>query len=416
MLKLYFGEFLLSPFPLELSYGKCDYGCAYCYQYLRRSHFPTHLEFSGTLNTIVRPDQYSNTIAQLITRGYPIVISNHTDPFCPSNQEYTQAIVRACIDSNVPVSFQTKTGSFLLDIAAMLPPSVFAITLTTLDENIRQEIEPGAPSVAYRLDCIEKLAGMGHGVVVYCIPYIPECVPNPAHYVSTIKNAGAEVLYTELLRFRNTHIKATNRDSLPPLIKKYFTAKRQTFTATELIAEAQAAGLITYGCAQPTPSGYPDFVRRYYNKTFPTISDFIKYAYEADEQRRAQESPDEEADVSYILFEDFADFMAPLFPDDVRVRVDDYARVIIRNNAIVNKFPHPTWGTYRDVLYAAWNPAISHCRLDTHPCFAMLCAEWDGDLVRLLDHDGNNIFVFSKRLFDSHFYVVDVDHNLWERR
>jgi DNA repair photolyase len=405
MLNPFWGEFLYSPIPLEIAYGRCDYNCRYCYELLRGSHYESHSKLTSMMNLIMKPEKFSklNTAARLIELKYPVKFSNHVDPFCPTNLDTTRVLLRACTDTGLPVSFTTKTGKGMLEIAETLQPSVFTVTVTTLDEKLRRIIEPGAPPVDFRLNSMLELTKMGHKVISILAPHFPEAVPDvkaAEEYVVAMKEAGVSAMSIEPINFRRTHMEFARKNGieLPSPIDKYFSTEPWRFDASDLYRFAEEYGLEVYGYWWPKPSGYPDIYHECYDKTFPIFQDFINECYRIDGELNE--------DIYSLHLSDFVEFMAPMLPD-FDIRVDDYVRVMLSSSRALREFDNPKYGKFVDVLASVWDPSRTRFRLDLMSCFAMVLVNKGGDLTRWVDEAGHNIYAFSGHLFADNFHIID---------
>jgi len=95
-----------------------------------------------------------------------------------------------------------------LDILTKIAETGFlnvVITLATMDENLREKIEPRASGVEQRLKVIQKLHEAGITVGVAAIPLLP-CISdsqkNLDELIKTVAERGADYVITDMLNFR----------------------------------------------------------------------------------------------------------------------------------------------------------------------------------------------------------------------
>jgi DNA repair photolyase len=172
------------PFDQSINpYRGCEHGCVYCYAR------PTHawLDLSPGLDFETRLSYKLNAAEQLEQElrkpGYvctPITVGANTDPYQPIEKQYriTRQILEVLQRFNHPVTLITK-GNLVLRDADILESMAkdglcsVAISITTLDGDLKRRMEPRAASAAARLHCVEQLAGAGVPVSVLMAPVIP---------------------------------------------------------------------------------------------------------------------------------------------------------------------------------------------------------------------------------------------------
>ncbi|MCZ6830187.1 MAG: PA0069 family radical SAM protein [Gammaproteobacteria bacterium] len=172
------------PFEQSINpYRGCEHGCVYCYAR------PTHawLDLSPGLDFETRL-RYKHNAAAVLERelrkpGYvckPITIGANTDPYQPIEKEYriTRQVLEVLQRFRHPLAIISKGSlierdlDILADMAADGLASV-AISVTTLDGELKRRMEPRAASARARLHCIETLAAAGVPVSVLFAPVIP---------------------------------------------------------------------------------------------------------------------------------------------------------------------------------------------------------------------------------------------------
>ena len=172
--------------PMEWSmnpYQGCEHGCAYCYA--RPTHeywgYSAGLEFENTI--LVKENAAQLLEQKLISKSWkvsPVVMSGNTDCYQPI--ERGLRITRACLEVfwkyQHPVGIITKNALILRDMDLLKKMQrknliKVVISLTTLDDQLRQSMEPRTASVKRRLDTIAQLSNEGIPVHVNFAPIIP---------------------------------------------------------------------------------------------------------------------------------------------------------------------------------------------------------------------------------------------------
>ncbi|MDM5127305.1 PA0069 family radical SAM protein [Aeromonas salmonicida] len=200
------------PFDRSINpYQGCEHGCIYCYA--RPSH--AYLELSPGLDFETRLFAKLNA-AELLRRefakpGYQpdtIVLGANTDPYQPIEHHYrlTRQLLEVMLAHRHPVGIITKSAMILrdLDLLAELAREGLCqvmVSVTTLNETLRRQLEPRASTGTGRLKVIEKLAQAGVPVGVLAAPMIPRLnEPELEHIIKAAAEAGAQSADYILLR------------------------------------------------------------------------------------------------------------------------------------------------------------------------------------------------------------------------
>jgi DNA repair photolyase len=164
-------------------YAGCEHGCIYCYA--RNSH--EYLGFSAGLD-FERKIIVKKNAPQLLRKFLmhpkweckPISISGNTDCYQPAEQHYrlTRKLLEVCLEFNQPVGMITKNAGMLKDkdiIKKLADKKLISIlvTITSLDEELRQKMEPRTTTAKQRLRLIKELSDEGVRMGVMLGPMIP---------------------------------------------------------------------------------------------------------------------------------------------------------------------------------------------------------------------------------------------------
>jgi len=200
------------PFDRSINpYQGCEHGCVYCYA--RPSH--SYLDLSPGLDFETRIFYKPNAARRLLEAwekpGYeckPITIGANTDPYQPAEKSLrlTRELLRLFLKHRHPVSVITKGTlicrdiDLLAELAAAGLGSV-AISLPTMDMDLKRIMEPRVPSAAARLHAIEALAQAGVPTSVLVAPVIPAINDNEIeHILRSAAAAGARQAHYIFLR------------------------------------------------------------------------------------------------------------------------------------------------------------------------------------------------------------------------
>ncbi|MEI6410357.1 MAG: PA0069 family radical SAM protein [Bacteroidota bacterium] len=172
--------------PMEWSlnpYQGCEHGCVYCYA--RNTHpywgYSAGLDFEQKIlvkrNAAVLLEE---TLKKKTWKAATVMFAGNTDVYQPA--ERTFGITRACLEVfwkyRHPVGIITKNSMVLRDIDILEKLAgenlvSVAISITTLQEELRQFLEPRTATVRQRLNTVEALTKRGIPVFVMMAPIIP---------------------------------------------------------------------------------------------------------------------------------------------------------------------------------------------------------------------------------------------------
>lgn len=200
------------PFEQSINpYRGCEHGCVYCFA--RPTH--SYLDLSPGLDFETQLYYKKNAAellqAELRKPGYvckPITIGASTDPYQPIEREHriTRQLLDTLLEYRHPVSLVTK-GSLierdldLLSELARLELVTVHVSVTSLDERLKRNLEPRAASAGARLRTIERLSSAGVPVGALIAPVIPALTDHELEsIVERVASAGATTADYVLLR------------------------------------------------------------------------------------------------------------------------------------------------------------------------------------------------------------------------
>lgn len=172
--------------PMQWSmnpYQGCEHGCAYCYA--RNAHeywgFSAGTDFEQKI--IVKknaPQLLARRLSSTHWQVEPIALSGNTDCYQPLEERFrlTRGLLEVGLKFGNPVGIITKNSLIErdLDVLKELASEGLVhvhISLTTLNEDLRRQMEPRTASGKKRLKTIERLSNAGIPVGVMLAPLIP---------------------------------------------------------------------------------------------------------------------------------------------------------------------------------------------------------------------------------------------------
>ncbi len=183
-------------------YQGCEHGCIYCYA--RNTHpywgYSAGLDFERKI--LVKRNAAELLEAELKKKSWqvsPVMFAGNTDIYQPAERKF--GITRACLEVfwkyRHPVGMITKNSLILrdLDLLTQLASENLvhvALSITTLNDDLRQFLEPRTASVRQRLRTLEALSRAGIPVFVMMAPIIPGLNDHEAFaLVKTVADLGA---------------------------------------------------------------------------------------------------------------------------------------------------------------------------------------------------------------------------------
>jgi DNA repair photolyase len=183
-------------------YVGCEHACIYCYApsviHRDMGKWGELVEAKVNLPRILSKEL---RVKKKGVVGLPTV----TDPYHPAEKKYE--ITRRCLElllmHDFPVCIQTKSSLVLrdMDLLKRFSNIEVGVTLTTLDESVREKLEPGASRVGERLNALSELSKNGISTWVFIGPVMPYLTDGDA-LVDAIIAVKPEYLLMDKLRIK----------------------------------------------------------------------------------------------------------------------------------------------------------------------------------------------------------------------
>ena len=154
-------------------YVGCLHACKYCYAcFMKR--FTGHEEEWGTFLDIKKCDK---PIAIDKLKGKTVFLSSVTDCYNPveADAKITRGILKQLVNADCKVNIATKSHLILrdLDLIKQLKEPIISISINTLDESFRSEMDK-ASSIKERFMALKELHSNGIYTVLFMSPIFPE--------------------------------------------------------------------------------------------------------------------------------------------------------------------------------------------------------------------------------------------------
>ena len=139
-----------------------------------------------------------------------IFVGSVTDSYQPLEleQKLTRQILEVLIENELPFTILTKSNLVLRDIDLLKGYKLCraGITLTSLDESFRKELEPGATEYSKRIEVLPMLKANGIATYLSCEPIMPVKEANPLPIVQKLRDVVDLFEFGMWSKYRYRHI------------------------------------------------------------------------------------------------------------------------------------------------------------------------------------------------------------------
>ena len=183
-------------------YQGCEHGCTYCYA--RNAHeywgFSAGLDFERKI--IVKTDApalFKKFLEKKTWDASTISLSGNTDCYQPAERKFriTRQLLEIALEYRQPIGMITKNALILRDSdilteMAKLNLCMVYVSINSLNEKLRQKMEPRTTTAKQRLKIVEDLSKAGIPMGVMVAPLVPGLSDHeiPA-ILKTIASCGA---------------------------------------------------------------------------------------------------------------------------------------------------------------------------------------------------------------------------------
>jgi DNA repair photolyase len=204
-------------------YAGCHHGCQYCYVpdtiRAERDRWGSYVLVKRNLLGLLR-DELDRKDA------LTVYLSTATDPYQPieAERELTRKALGLLARHDWPVEVLTRSPLVLrdLDVLTELSHVRVGMSVPTLDDEVRQVLEPNAPSIDARLDTLAELARAGLPTFANYAPACPFTGELTAMDVAeAFAEAGVQWVHTSFFRRRGSivvpiwdEVRGTEHDEL----------------------------------------------------------------------------------------------------------------------------------------------------------------------------------------------------------
>ncbi|MBI5000456.1 MAG: radical SAM protein [Euryarchaeota archaeon] len=218
-------------------YRGCEHDCVYCNA--RYTHEYLGLPTGDFAHKILVKDNAAAVLDRELSnkrwdRKWTVNMSTVTDPYQPVERELEIArdILEVFLKRRNALMVSTKSDLVLrdLDLLAEIARGGFlnvVVTIPSMDEELREKMEPRAPSIQKRIAVVRKIhdAGITVGVAsVPLFPYISDSENDLERLIKTLAGSGADYVVVDVLNLRGearSRVLPFIEGQYPELLPKY---------------------------------------------------------------------------------------------------------------------------------------------------------------------------------------------------
>jgi DNA repair photolyase len=238
-------------------YVGCRHACRYCYArayYVKAERGDGGEDFESRIFVKVNlPAVLRRELARPSWAGETVALGTATDVYQPAEGRFrlTRRVLEALLERRTPVSLVTKSPLVYRDrelLAALARQAEVRVyfSITTLDEAVWREIEPGTARPARRLWALERLVAAGVPAGVLLAPILPGITDSTASLAAVAEAAaahGAAFFGTSTLRLgpvvREQYFEFV-QEYRPELLGRYRRAYRAMYVKPDYQAALEA--------------------------------------------------------------------------------------------------------------------------------------------------------------------------------
>lgn len=192
-------------------YQGCEHGCAYCYARPTHEYWGYNAGIDFEQNILVKhnaPELLRSQFEKRSWKGEAVSLSGNTDCYQPIERKLgiTRKLLKVFLEYRNPLGIITKNALILRDLDLLQELAGqhlihVAITITGLDESLRQKLEPRTASTQKKLEVIRVLSEHGIPVMAMMAPVIPSLNSHDIlPLAKAVSEAGARKIGYTMLR------------------------------------------------------------------------------------------------------------------------------------------------------------------------------------------------------------------------
>ena len=280
MLEVFLGAYLFQPAALDYSGDTCLNNCAYCFANINKESRAGNLK--GAINALYKKE--AKTYQDLLLKeGYPICVSNRSDPFTPKNKMDSIGFFTHLANYKGGVFIQTKTGPGMgecIELMGDRKEVVIYITITTLKDPVAKIVEPNTPSPSERLKTAKKYHDAGYLVLVAVNPCAEAWMPRDDFDIllKELKSYGINHICIEMLDIKRARLKRLSQNRIKRMGAAIDTlGQKNQMYVRECTEHLVNQGFQVAKKGMPFRSSIFDDIKSRLGKTMPVMQDFVNH-------------------------------------------------------------------------------------------------------------------------------------------
>lgn len=274
---------MLHPSPLEFSGNTCSHNCCYCFSNIRRPE--RYCKLNSDLN-FIRKKGGTSFKSHLFNSGFSICVSNRSDALSDSNWPDTVSFLKNMNEKQNGYFIQTKGGKKQDEFFKIISGKkniVFYVTITTINEDIRERTEPGAPSYSERMRLCEMAKAKGYPVIIAINPICEEWMPKNdlKTLISDAEKIGVTHFIFQKLHMTRSDIKLFSKNRIDrfeeEVLRKAVEKKISQAYLQDCVISLIDKGLMPLAFGMPFITNFFDEIHNTLGKSFKGNYDFFKY-------------------------------------------------------------------------------------------------------------------------------------------
>ena len=401
-IRLYAGEFLVSPAGLELSMNWCGHACTYCFANLFKPN--RRADIRGTVGLLAEYRQRKSREAKLLQAGVPMLVSNHVDPFAGTNAVQFEPIWELCVELGVPLTWQTRGAHkaqrpILERVIRETPQAVWYVSIPMMDDEVRRRVEPHAPSIGSRFELVEQLVEAGHVVTVGVNPLSKEWLPKFEPLLDKLEEMGVWGVWIQVPYFSKSFKGNLDAKAKERLGEEFIQrcgekgGKEDREHAAAAMAYAKGIGLEVFSTGLEEPTRFFDPWHHVYKRPMPYWHQLVNTVDPMLDDLEI--APDGYVTITKQLAMQVLEPLPELdWSEPLRHRRAKHYRAIVE--------PLPDGGLPKQDVEGfwriVWNDDLFCKSMGPNSCgrFAYASVKRDDRIIPLLDDHGNKLIVYRR--------------------
>ena len=385
------------PYATALSLNYCSHDCSYCYANVNNPF--RKADVNGIMSQLKNYKHRENDLVSYYLREkYPVLISSNVDPFAKSNYRLFEQISDFLLSEEIPMFIATRGGYGWKEFAERSPKQVWFVSVPYSDDNIREKLEPNAPSLDERFEMVKALKHLGHEVIIGITPLEEKWTPYPLEIVRKYESIGVTTFKVSGLHLspkQQINLSAKKRDVITEdiLTRLKTGGKVNTdwtdFSILEISEYCEENELILDGIELGLPTAKDIHFIETYDKLLPTKHDFFLWCYANKKQG------------DFIYFKDFFDFFAPKLP-----QIETNISKFLFNKAVLSDKSSYKKAPLTDLLHYLWEVKGVNIGLADLPVFSWAKQRTANKTDFVYDGEHNKVLIYHPEVFNLKDYTI----------